>query len=106
MKKKSTFSKLNNQAKSNKMIARNNKTLVYLIFRTSNIQPNRNNTTNNSKRISMAQVHAFDFLVTGSPYPRDRNSSQARRRRRRIHLASRHPARDPSFTSFRRPSWS
>jgi hypothetical protein len=30
-------------------------------------------------------------------YPRDRNSSQARRRRRRIHLASRHPERDPSL---------
>jgi hypothetical protein len=34
MKKKSsdTFSKLNNQAKSNKIIPRNNKTLIYLIF--------------------------------------------------------------------------
>jgi hypothetical protein len=28
-----TFSKLNNQAKSNKIIPLNNKTLVYLIFR-------------------------------------------------------------------------
>jgi hypothetical protein len=28
-----TFSKLNNQAISNKIIPRNNKTLVYLIFR-------------------------------------------------------------------------
>jgi hypothetical protein len=28
-----TFSKLNNQAKSNKLIPRNNKTFVYLIFR-------------------------------------------------------------------------
>jgi hypothetical protein len=27
-----SFSKLNNQAKSNKIIPRNNKTLVYLIF--------------------------------------------------------------------------
>jgi hypothetical protein len=35
MKKKSsdTFSKLNNQAKPNEIIPRNNETLVYLIFR-------------------------------------------------------------------------
>jgi hypothetical protein len=39
-------------------------------------------------------------LVTGSQYPRDRNSSQARRRRRRIHLASRHPARGPLLLLF------
>jgi hypothetical protein len=59
----------------------------------------------------MAQVHGFTVSISwlqAPQYPRPhyRNSSQARRRRRRIHLALRHTARDSSFTYFRRPSCS
>jgi hypothetical protein len=51
-----TFSKLNNQAKSNKIMPQNNKTLVYL-FKfppeiRNNIRSNRNNTNNSNRNNS------------------------------------------------------
>jgi hypothetical protein len=48
----------------------------------------------------MIQVLAFHFLDTASQYPRDRSSGQARRRRRRIHLASRHQREIPLLLLF------